>query len=338
MRDDLSVRRPVATLHEVSHDPTLEAKVELVDGRRMTALELLQEYHDRAAAFVAERPAASPTPTPPRSCTGGARCSTGWPATRWRPGARSTGSPSSPCSRATASATPSAGATRGSRPSTSSGPTCAPTAASPTGSWRPTGSRCSSTRPTSSPPSRSRPPDTRAWFRGQCLRRFPDAVVAASWDSVIFDVAGPAHPAAGADARAAQGHRGGRRRPRALGPRRRVAARGTRAQRGGPPPAARRSARPSHGVPRPVPSTSLIRTAPTRLGAVHLQEESPWPVRSRSSRSVVTTAGRTTPPRPRPRAPAVQTSEIDDILDEIDGVLESNAEEFVRGFVQKGGQ
>jgi prokaryotic ubiquitin-like protein Pup len=37
-------------------------------------------------------------------------------------------------------------------------------------------------------------------------------------------------------------------------------------------------------------------------------------------------------------APAAQTSEIDDILDEIDGVLESNAEEFVRGFVQKGGQ
>ena len=30
--------------------------------------------------------------------------------------------------------------------------------------------------------------------------------------------------------------------------------------------------------------------------------------------------------------------DVDDILDEIDGVLESNAEEFVRGFVQKGGQ
>ena len=44
---------------------------------------------------------------------------------------------------------------------------------------------------------------------------------------------------------------------------------------------------------------------------------------------------------PEPAAAAaaqVQTSEIDDILDEIDGVLESNAEEFVRGFVQKGGQ
>ena len=44
---------------------------------------------------------------------------------------------------------------------------------------------------------------------------------------------------------------------------------------------------------------------------------------------------------PEPAAVAaaqVQSSEIDDILDEIDGVLESNAEEFVRGFVQKGGQ
>jgi ubiquitin-like protein Pup len=31
-------------------------------------------------------------------------------------------------------------------------------------------------------------------------------------------------------------------------------------------------------------------------------------------------------------------AEIDDILDEIDDVLEDNAEEFVRGYVQKGGQ
>jgi ubiquitin-like protein Pup len=30
--------------------------------------------------------------------------------------------------------------------------------------------------------------------------------------------------------------------------------------------------------------------------------------------------------------------DIDSLLDEIDGVLESNSEEFVRGFVQKGGQ
>jgi len=43
-------------------------------------------------------------------------------------------------------------------------------------------------------------------------------------------------------------------------------------------------------------------------------------------------------PEPAAAAPQAQASEIDDILDEIDGVLESNAEEFVRGFVQKGGQ
>ena len=30
--------------------------------------------------------------------------------------------------------------------------------------------------------------------------------------------------------------------------------------------------------------------------------------------------------------------DIDDLLDEIDSVLEENAEEFVRGYVQKGGQ
>jgi len=48
--------------------------------------------------------------------------------------------------------------------------------------------------------------------------------------------------------------------------------------------------------------------------------------------------GRDDGPEPAAAAPTVQTSEIDDILDEIDGVLESNAEEFVRGFVQKGGQ
>lgn len=32
------------------------------------------------------------------------------------------------------------------------------------------------------------------------------------------------------------------------------------------------------------------------------------------------------------------TQGVDDLLDEIDNVLETNAEEFVRGFVQKGGQ
>lgn len=32
------------------------------------------------------------------------------------------------------------------------------------------------------------PESTRAWFRGECLRRYPDQVVAANWDSLVFDV------------------------------------------------------------------------------------------------------------------------------------------------------
>jgi proteasome accessory factor A len=36
----------------------------------------------------------------------------------------------------------------------------------------------------------SPPEDTRAYFRGRCLQKYPDAVAAASWDSVIFDIPG----------------------------------------------------------------------------------------------------------------------------------------------------
>ncbi|MDJ0320153.1 ubiquitin-like protein Pup [Pseudarthrobacter sp. PS3-L1] len=47
-------------------------------------------------------------------------------------------------------------------------------------------------------------------------------------------------------------------------------------------------------------------------------------------------------PEAPPTVPEAQasaaTAGVDDLLDEIDGVLESNAEEFVRAFVQKGGQ
>ncbi|MBA3310202.1 MAG: ubiquitin-like protein Pup [Nocardioidaceae bacterium] len=49
------------------------------------------------------------------------------------------------------------------------------------------------------------------------------------------------------------------------------------------------------------------------------------------------------PPESAPDEAAVERKEkldddVDAILDDIDEVLESNAEEFVRGFVQKGGE
>jgi hypothetical protein len=34
------------------------------------------------------------------------------------------------------------------------------------------------------------PEDTRAYFRGRCLRQYSESVAAASWDSVIFDIPG----------------------------------------------------------------------------------------------------------------------------------------------------
>lgn len=47
-------------------------------------------------------------------------------------------------------------------------------------------------------------------------------------------------------------------------------------------------------------------------------------------------------PEVPPAAPAAQSAErdaaLDSLLDEIDGVLEKNASDFVHGFVQKGGQ
>ena len=42
-------------------------------------------------------------------------------------------------------------------------------------------------------------------------------------------------------------------------------------------------------------------------------------------------------PAPVPAAQA-REAEVDSLLEEIDEVLESNAEQFVRGLVQKGGQ
>lgn len=43
-------------------------------------------------------------------------------------------------------------------------------------------------------------------------------------------------------------------------------------------------------------------------------------------------------PDPAPVAGQTRTGGVDDILDEIDAVLETDAAAFVQGFVQKGGQ
>ncbi|GAA2120584.1 depupylase/deamidase Dop [Nocardioides bigeumensis] len=52
---DLTVEGSVASLRAVSHDPTLSHLVTLTDGRRMTAVQLQMEYLDLARKYVEDR-------------------------------------------------------------------------------------------------------------------------------------------------------------------------------------------------------------------------------------------------------------------------------------------
>ncbi len=49
---DLTLETPVASLHEVSRDLTLSAEIPLADGRRLTAIQLQWEYFENARKFV----------------------------------------------------------------------------------------------------------------------------------------------------------------------------------------------------------------------------------------------------------------------------------------------
>jgi proteasome accessory factor PafA2 len=50
---DLQLARPVSAVHAISHDPSLEVTVELADGRSITALDLQRIYHERCTELVA---------------------------------------------------------------------------------------------------------------------------------------------------------------------------------------------------------------------------------------------------------------------------------------------
>jgi ubiquitin-like protein Pup len=63
--------------------------------------------------------------------------------------------------------------------------------------------------------------------------------------------------------------------------------------------------------------------------AERTQKQKPTPQRDEASSST-----ETAPPAGAEKLKA----ELDDLLDEIDGVLEANAEDFVKSYVQKGGE
>src|SRR3954462_3235663 len=56
---DMTLENPIRAIREISHDLTGRRKVRLANGREMSALEIQQEYHDRAADVV-EREGSGP--------------------------------------------------------------------------------------------------------------------------------------------------------------------------------------------------------------------------------------------------------------------------------------
>ena len=56
---DLLLRAPVRAIKQISHDPTCQAKVQLDNGKQMTAVELQSEYLDMAQAYLSTK---SPDP------------------------------------------------------------------------------------------------------------------------------------------------------------------------------------------------------------------------------------------------------------------------------------
>ena len=188
--DDLRVHHPVAELHSVSHDPTLRHLVTLSSGRRLTAVQLQSEYAEQARKFVEDRFGVDADPQTldvltrwesvlDRLADDPTRCSRelDWVAKlnllqgyRDRDGLDWSAPKLHAIDLQYSDVRPEKGiyhrllsAGRLDRLLTDDEVASAVT---------------------------HPPEDTRAYFRGECLRRYPEQVAAASWDSVIFDIPG----------------------------------------------------------------------------------------------------------------------------------------------------
>ena len=188
--EDLTLARPVAALHAVSHDPSLGELVELRDGTKLTALQLLWTYHDLAQRYLQERYAGEPDADTAevmrwwavvldrleRDPQEAAR-EVDWVAKQqvlqgyidrddleW----------SDPRLRAVdiqwSDVRPDKGIFHKLRAAGRFEELVSPEAVLEA--------------------VREPPVDTRAYFRGKCLEKYADQIAAASWDSVIFDIPG----------------------------------------------------------------------------------------------------------------------------------------------------
>ncbi len=184
------------------------------------------------------------------------------------------------------------------------------------------------------------PEDTRAYFRGRCLAQYASEVVAASWDSVIFDV-GRESLVRVPMMEPERGTQQARRRAVRPLPEREGPARGHH-RRLSPIPRPGASAAPyaKHRVGSPFRRTGEVGFGQATRRRQQMatrdtggQSQSGKARRDEEVEDVTTEAN----PEVAERHDEI-TEDVDDLLDEIDSVLEENAEEFVRGYVQKGGE
>ena len=194
---DFVFRTPVQAMRQVSYDTVADPAARA--GRR-------HHRHRARGAVGAARPGPQVRrrPRPRRSSArrsgadvlaplgAGAHRARDRSRRRWP--ASSTGWPSAGSSTATASATAPRGTTPGSRPWPCSTTTSGRSAASPPGP----GSSGSPTTPRSSGPAPSRPRTPGRTSGAGASRSSPTSIVAANWDSLVFDV-GERPAAAGAD-------------------------------------------------------------------------------------------------------------------------------------------
>ena len=185
---DLGVDGPVGALRAVSHDPSLKHRCVLRDGRRLTAVQLQMEYLEQARKFVEDRWGTTPTSRPATCWRAGSRCSS-----------RLETDPMSLAGELDWVAKLSL--LQGYREREGLSWDAAKLhlvdlqysdVRQDKGLYNRLVARGRMTtlvreeqvqRAVVEPPA-----DTRAYFRGRCLAKFPTEVAAASWDSVIFDV------------------------------------------------------------------------------------------------------------------------------------------------------
>ncbi|MGH3980219.1 MAG: depupylase/deamidase Dop [Pseudonocardiaceae bacterium] len=183
--DDLRLTEPVRAVHTISHDPSLRATVELTGGRRWTGLDLQRAYHERVAALLerkgAEQVAQDVLLTwgevldalarDPMECAD----RLDWPAKlQLLEGYRARDGLGWASPRLHMVDLQYSDVRLGK------------------GLYNRLVGRGSMKRLVTEEEVRAAvttpPEDTRAYFRGRCLQRYPTEVAAASWDSVIFDL------------------------------------------------------------------------------------------------------------------------------------------------------